>query len=130
MPAKTANPLRVLVVDDEVSITDSLKEILRLRGHQAHAAYNGRSALESLSASTPQVLIADVFMDGMNGVELANHVADRIPGCRIILFSGQADMIHTLAQSDLKSHRYTLYTKPIHPEVLLKLVEDPTSRVG
>jgi DNA-binding NtrC family response regulator len=123
MPQKVANPLRVLVVDDEVSIADSLTEILRLRGHQAHAAYSGKSALECLSSSWPQVLIADVFMEGMNGVELANHVSDRIPACRIILFSGQADMIHTIAGYDLQSHRYTLHSKPIHPEALLKLIE-------
>lgn len=118
-----ANSMRVLVVDDEVSIADSLAEILRLRGHDAHSVYSGESAVDSLADFEPEVLVADVIMGGMNGIELANHVASRIPDCRVILFSGQADLSQTIAGPDLLSHGFTLYAKPIHPDVLLDLIE-------
>lgn len=128
MKGKTASPLRVLVVDDERSIADSLVQILRLRGHDALAAYNALSALDLLPGFVPEVVIADVIMPGMNGVELAHCLEARIPGCRIVLFSGQAESSQALDTANLVPHKFRLYAKPIHPDVLLQLLEREQSR--
>jgi DNA-binding NtrC family response regulator len=119
----TSNPLRVIVVDDERSIADSLVEILRLRGHEAHSVYSGERALELLPTFVPEVLIADVVMAGMNGIELARRMAERLPGCRIVLFSGQAEVSQALLGPEVVSAGFRLYPKPIHPDVLLELIE-------
>ena len=123
MKGRTAIPLRVLVVDDEPWIADSLVQILRLRGHDARAAYNAQSALDLLPGFVPEVVIADVIMPGMNGVELAHCMEARIPECRIVLFSGQAESSQALASANLVAHDFRLYAKPIHPDLLLQLLE-------
>lgn len=117
------NTLRVLVVDDEIAIAESLAQILRLRGYNTHCAYSGESAIEALQAFEPQVLLADVVMTGMNGVELANRITRHRPDCRVVLFSGQAELSHTLADAHPAPHGYILYPKPVHPEVLLAMLE-------
>lgn len=123
MPYGCKNPLRVLVVDDEVAIAESLAHILCLRGHNAQCAYSAESAIEIVPTFEPQVLVADVFMGGMNGIELANLIIGRNPACRVILFSGQAE--HSRAMADLhpSPHGYKIHPKPLHPEVLLAMLE-------
>src|SRR5271168_1828917 len=80
----------VLVVDDETVIADSLAAILRQNGFAAVAAYNGRSALEVARVAPPDLLLSDVAMPGMSGIDLAIAICQATPGCKVILFSGHA----------------------------------------
>src|ERR1700692_3708936 len=79
----------VLVVDDETLIADSLAAILRQHGFAAIVAYNGRSALETARVDPPDLLLSDVAMPGMSGIDLAIAISQATPGCKVILFSGQ-----------------------------------------
>jgi CheY-like chemotaxis protein len=111
--------LRLLIVDDEQIIADSLALILGQFGYETTAVYNGEKAVEAASALMPDVVISDVMMAEMSGIEAAIQIRHMLPACRVILFSGQtstADLIHRAIS---EGHRFELLTKPIHPKALL-----------
>jgi DNA-binding response OmpR family regulator len=109
----------VMIVDDESSIADTLAEILSRSGYAAVTAYDGDSALETALLMPPEMLITDVFLPGMSGIDLAITVKRIFPDCKIILFSGQASTADLLAAANRDGHQFLLLNKPIHPGDLL-----------
>ena len=114
----------VLVVDDESVIADTLAEILTRSGYQGVAEYDGDSALERALLAPPEMLITDVVLPGMTGIELAISVRRIFPDCKIILFSGQASTADLLATARADGHHFTLLNKPLHPQDLLQRVSE------
>lgn len=114
----------VLVVDDESAIADTLTEILNRSGFAAMPAYDAESALDSALLVPPELLITDVVLPGMSGIELAISMRRIFPDCQILLFSGQASTSDLLASANSRGHRFTLLTKPIHPTELLARVRE------
>ena len=114
------------------AIADSLAKILCLSGFPAIAAYDGNSALETALLKPPELLITDVVLPGMNGVELAITVKRVFPDCKILLFSGQASTGDLLATAHRDGHRFTLLNKPVPPQELLTMVAENLNgiRVG
>jgi DNA-binding response OmpR family regulator len=112
----------VLVVDDESVIAETIAEILKRSGYAAITAYDGEEALESALLMPPELLLTDVMLPGMNGIELAVKVRRIFPECKILLFSGQAATTDLLASASRGGHRFDLLTKPIHPNDLLRHV--------
>jgi CheY-like chemotaxis protein len=112
--------MRVLVVDDEQIIADSVARILRQFDFDATAVYGGAAALQALSTGCPDVLLSDVVMPEINGVELAVAVQEKCPRTRIMLFSGQAATADLLKRAGDLGHTFELLPKPLHPEKLLK----------
>ena len=112
----------VLVVDDESVIADTLAEILNRNGYAARSAYDGEAALEAALLMPPELLISDVVLSGMNGIDLAITMKSIFPGCRIILFSGRASTSDLLASAGSRGHQFSLLTKPVHPTDLLSRV--------
>jgi DNA-binding response OmpR family regulator len=114
----------VLVVDDESVIADTLAEILSRSGYTGVAEYDGDSALETALLTPPEMLITDVVLPGMSGIELAISVRRIFPDCKIILFSGQASTADLLASARADGHHFTLLNKPLHPQDLLARVSE------
>jgi DNA-binding response OmpR family regulator len=114
----------VLVVDDESSIADTLSEILSRSGYAAMTAYDGEEALETALLMPPEMLITDVQLPGMSGIELAITMKRVFPDCKILLFSGQASTSDLLASANRAGHQFTLINKPVHPKDLLKRIAD------
>lgn len=117
-----ANRSVVLVVDDESVITDTLTEILNRSGYTAIPAYDAEEALEVALLMPPELLLTDVMLPGMNGIELAVRVKRIFPDCKILLFSGQAATTDLLASAARDGHRFDMLSKPIHPGDLLRHV--------
>ena len=113
----------VLVVDDESAIADTLTEILSRSGYAAMPAYDGTDALETALLTPPELLITDVILPGMSGIELAITIKRIFPDCKILLFSGQAATSDLLANAKNAGHQFTLLNKPIHPRDLLARVQ-------
>jgi DNA-binding response OmpR family regulator len=114
----------VMVVDDESSIADTLAEILTRSGYAAVAAYDADTALETALLKPPAMLITDVVLPGMNGIDLAIHVRRIFPDCKIILFSGQASTSDLLAAANREGHQFVLLSKPVHPTDLLARISE------
>jgi CheY-like chemotaxis protein len=110
---------RVLVVDDEQVIADTLAKILDLNGYEASAVYSGTAAVESARSLQPDLVISDVIMADMNGIEAAIHIRGFLPTCKILLFSGQAATADLLENARAQGHEFEILAKPVHPADLL-----------
>jgi CheY-like chemotaxis protein len=118
----TSKPVtpRILVVDDEQLIADTLVQILNKNGFIADAAYDGRQAVEAARAIEPEIVLSDVLMPHLDGVEAAITIREFLPETRIVLFSGQSATVELLASARKRGHDFELLPKPIHPTQLLK----------
>lgn len=120
--ADSLNPPQILVVDDETVIADTFTLILNMNGGRAQAAYSAEAALQVAQELRPDILISDVVMGGMSGVELAMRLSTELPGCRLILISGQSANSDLPAETAKKGYRFEFLEKPITPQRLLSYV--------
>lgn len=118
MPENNSKP-RVLVADDERVIADTLAMILNQSGFEARAVYSGEKALETAPEFKPNMLISDVIMGGINGIDTAIRIREFIPGIKILLFSGQAATADLLESARTKGYEFEILAKPVHPQDLL-----------
>lgn len=114
----------ILVVDDECIIADSQADILKRSGYAAFSVYDGEDALETALVMPPEMLIADVILPGMNGIELAIAVQNMFPDCKVILSSGQPSAAPLLASAARAGHHFPVLNKPVKPEELLERVSE------
>lgn len=114
--------LRVLVADDERIIANTLALILTSSGFEARAVYSGEKAIETAAEMKPDVLICDVILGGISGVEVAIRVSKILPECKVVLLSGQAATADLLDRAEKEGYRFEILAKPIHPKVLLEHV--------
>jgi CheY-like chemotaxis protein len=115
---------RILVVDDESLIADTIVQILNRNGFIAEAAYSGADAVEIAGRHCPDLLLSDVLMPNMDGVEVAIAVRALCADTRIVLFSGQAATVEILERAKKRGHTFELLPKPIHPTQLIKHLRD------
>ena len=114
---------KALVVDDERVIADSLATILNQAGFDASAVYTGTSAVEESRKSRPDLVISDVIMPDMNGIEAAIRIRQMLPKCKILLFSGQAATAALLDDARRRGHEFEVLAKPVHPTDLLAKIK-------
>jgi CheY-like chemotaxis protein len=112
--------LRVLVVDDEDLIADSVAEILNRNGYEATARYSGKSAIQYVEEECPDIVVSDVIMPDYNGIQLAKAVRMQCPETRILLLSGNAATSELLHRAYREGQTFELLAKPVHPLQLLK----------
>jgi len=115
----SAAKVKVLVADDEQVIANTLAVILNMSGFEARAVYNGRAAVDALSIFEPDILISDVVMPEMSGIEAAVAILALRPNCKVLLFSGQAATAHLLHDAQAQGHCFDILAKPVHPADLL-----------
>jgi DNA-binding response OmpR family regulator len=118
MPEITHKP-RVLVADDERVIADTLAMILNQSGFKAQVAYTGEKALELAAEFKPEMLISDVIMGGLNGIDAAIKIRELLPTIKILLFSGQAATADLLEKARERGYEFEILAKPVHPQDLL-----------
>jgi DNA-binding response OmpR family regulator len=109
-------------VDDEHAIATTLATILNYAGFDARAMFSGEEAVDALDNLDPDLLITDVVLTGMNGIEAAIITRSKMPKCKILLFSGQAVSLDLLLIARLEGHEFEILAKPIHPIDLLEKV--------
>jgi CheY-like chemotaxis protein len=119
-PAREPAPTRILVVDDEPLIADTIVQILNRSGFIAEAAYGGREAIDAARRITPELILSDVLMPHIDGVEAAIAIQKFLPETRIVLFSGQAATVEILARARKRGYHFELLAKPLHPTQLIK----------
>ena len=113
---------RVFVVDDEQIISSTLATILKRSGFDAISFTEPLVALREARIAPPDLLISDVMMPELSGVELAILLTKDCPNCKVLLFSGQAATANLLETARADGHDFQLLSKPIHPaDLLLKI---------
>ena len=113
---------RVFVVDDENVIASTLELILLSEGFNARSFANPIAALNAAQSEAPDLLITDVMMPEMTGIELAVRIKQNCPSCKVLLFSGQVSIVNLLAQAEADGHDFVLVDKPVHPAVLIEKI--------
>lgn len=121
-PVRGAVAKRVLIIDDERLVADTLNMILKRAGFESTACYDASSALQWCRTSTPDVIVSDVVMPGMNGLDMAVQMKNQFPHCHIILFSGQAVTADLLQEYKVRGFNFDILPKPLHPDKLLGLI--------
>jgi DNA-binding response OmpR family regulator len=114
--------VRILVVDDERPITDTLCQILRWAGYECRCAYSATEALAVLEEYTPRLIITDVMMPEINGIELAKTIHRKYPQCIVLIFSGNAATQDLLESARAEGYSFNVLAKPLHPRDLLAKV--------
>jgi DNA-binding NtrC family response regulator len=109
----------ILIVDDEPLVADTLAVILSRAGFATMTAYDGKTALKLAGNVPPELLISDVAMEEMNGIELAMAMVHALPECKVLLFSGHATNAD-LADARAAGYSFPLLSKPVHPAVMLR----------
>jgi CheY-like chemotaxis protein len=110
---------RIFVVDDEPVIASSLAAILRMNGFSASFFTSPLEALAAARSESPDLLITDVAMPGISGVELAIQMRAQYPNCKILLFSGQAATSDLMEGARAQGYDFRLLQKPVFPSVFL-----------
>ena len=117
----------VLIVDDERVIADTLSIILSKSGYTVFTAYDGETALDIAKVIPPELLITDVVMPEMTGIELAIALTKAVPDCKVLLFSGQAATRPLLDKAISAGYDFSIMAKPVHPTDMLKRVSESLS---
>jgi len=125
MPACAPAKTRVLFVDDEKTIADTAVMILNRNGYDARAAYSGEGALELAPSFKPDILMCDIVMADLNGIEAAIRLHDILPSARIFLNCGWAGAAELLENARDRGYEFEIMPIPVSPEQLLSLLSSP-----
>lgn len=112
----------ILLVDDEVEFVSTLAERLELRGINARVAYDGESALKAVAENEPQVMVLDVMMPGIKGLDVLQRVREERPQVRVILLTGQGK-----TRDGIEGMRYGAFAymmKPLDLEELIRTLSE------
>ena len=113
--------MRVLLVDDEVEFVSALAERLNLRGFEAQIATSGVEALRKVDASPPDVVLLDVLMPGMSGLEVMKQIKKDHPQVQVILLTGRGSWDGI---QGIREGAYDCLMKPIQIEELMQVMSD------
>ena len=112
----------ILIVDDDDGVRDSLNCFIESEGHRCQTARNGREALKLLGYQTPHIIIADIDMPEMSGLELFSHVHSEYPEKKIdmlLITGGDYSKNFGCAATDSK---FSIIKKPINPAEIRKFL--------
>jgi DNA-binding NtrC family response regulator len=123
IPDKRWGLVHIFVVDDQKIVADSMAAVLSIHGHQTSAFYSAYDALAHAREHTPDLLVSDVHMMGMNGIELAIRFTEEMPRCKVLLMSGVAATTNLLRDAEAKGYRFEVLAKPTTPQDLIAKVE-------
>ena len=114
------NVMKILVVDDEEYICEILHEFLSLQGYQVDTAVNGEDALKKYEADRPEVVLLDIRMPGMGGVDILRRIKeiDSRPGVVMLSAFGDEETVNEVLQMGADYY----LQKPVEFEHLMKIL--------
>ncbi|MGB6064371.1 MAG: response regulator [Desulfomonilaceae bacterium] len=118
--------LKVLLVDDEVEFVSTLAERLSLRGIQARTANGGEEAFRQIATDAPHVVVLDVMMPGMGGLEVLQRIKADYPAMPVILLTGIGTTRDGMAGMRLGAFDYLM--KPLQIEDLIKRIGEAVKK--
>jgi CheY-like chemotaxis protein len=116
---------RVLVVDDDKLVADTLNLIFLANGFQSEARYSAAEALERARTFDPQLLLCDVSMPEGTGLQLVDQIHKELPQTRLLMltaYSSNAEKVE--AHSNTLGRPLKLLSKPCRPEELLRTAKE------
>jgi two-component system OmpR family response regulator len=117
--------LRVLIVDDEEELVSALVERLNLRGFEARGVTNGADALVDLGATPCDVVVLDVKMPGLGGLEVIRRIKSEQPGVEVVLLTGHGSP--TSVEEGLEAGAFDFLMKPVKIDELARILRSAGS---
>ena len=114
------HPIRILIVDDETIVRQSLADWFQQDGYEVHTAQSGKEALRVLAEHPADIAFLDIKMPGMDGLTLQARLAEAQPDLTVVVMTAYASV--ESAVTALKAGAYDYITKPFDPEELSLLV--------
>ena len=115
-------PTRVLLVDDEVDFISALAERLRIRDYETRLANSGATALLEIEKESPDVVLLDLKMPGMSGMETLVKIKAQDPSIEVIMVTGSVDT--QVGESALNAGASDHMVKPFDIETLMEKIQD------
>jgi heterodisulfide reductase subunit A len=119
---------RILIVDDEMVVRDSLKEWLEDEGFQAETAESGPQAIEKITQESFQLLLLDIKMPGMDGVEVLRRSKEMRPELPVVMMTAYATVETAVEAMKIGAMDYLM--KPFNPDTLVPLVVQLFQKIG
>jgi DNA-binding NtrC family response regulator len=119
-------PLKILIVDDEEELVSALAERLALRGLEIQVATNGKDALQFVREHDFSVVVADVKMPGIGGLELTAAIKRDQPELPVILFTGHSSVNDAERGIEQGASEYVM--KPVDIDILLEKIRNAAAR--
>jgi CheY-like chemotaxis protein len=109
--------MKVLVVDDDQWMVKTISDILKIKGYQPLAAHTGEEAIEKVKSSTPDCVLMDIKMSGIDGVESLKRLKRIVPGLPVVLMS--AHSTEEQVEEAKRLGAQAVFNKPIDIQTLL-----------
>jgi DNA-binding response OmpR family regulator len=119
-------PVRILLVDDEKEFVQTLAERLETRGLRPSIAYDGEQALEMVARDEPEVMILDLKMPGIDGLEVLRRVGRSHPHIQVIMLTGHGSEADRESAEELGVFDYL--HKPTNIRGLVELIQEARRR--
>ena len=116
--------VRVFVVDDHAIIASTLADILRLNGFDAVWFTNSHEALTAAKSDCPDLVISEIGMSGLSGIELAIQLKELHLDCNILLINGYPGHLDLLDRAEKLGHHFQVLERPIIPRTLIAEIQD------
>lgn len=118
---KSDDRRKILIVDDQFGIRVLLNEIFQKEGYKTYTAANGKQALDIASNESPQLVILDLKIPGMDGLEILKQLKAKSPHIKVIIMTayGELGMIHEAMDNGAITH----FTKPFDIDEFMKAVK-------
>ncbi len=113
---------KILVIDDQRAIRSTLQDILEMEGHTVVLADDGAKGVEAFAAEAPDLVLTDIKMPAMDGMEVLDKIMQSKPDCPVIMISGHGD-IDTAVES-IKKGAYDFIQKPLDLNRLLITIKN------
>ncbi len=109
--------MRILIVDDEVRIRSSLRGLLKDEGYAVEECESGEGSVERLQGKGFDVVLLDVVLPGMDGLETLEHIRRIAPRTRVLMMSGRSDLSTAVRATKLGASNF--FEKPLNPDQVL-----------
>jgi CheY-like chemotaxis protein len=124
-----AKKTRILVADDQPTIVTTLAAILEEEGYEIETAFSGEEAVCKAARFSPNLLITDLVMGAMNGIEAATRITEMLPDCRVLFLSGTCSF-DELSHAAPKRLVFSFVRKPMRVPDLLSAIAYLVSAVS
>jgi DNA-binding response OmpR family regulator len=112
--------IKILLVDDEKEFIDTLATRLEIRKFSVSIAYSGQEALDLMKHDSFDVVVLDVLMPGIDGIETLKRMKEKAPLTQIIMLTGNATVNNAIL--GMKSGAYDFLLKPVETSILIKKI--------
>ncbi|MGZ4787861.1 MAG: response regulator [Terriglobales bacterium] len=115
-------PKRILIVEDEAVVLHTLQLILQQHSYEVRGARDGHEAFAIAPAFRPDILLCDINLPDVDGIQIAIRIKHEIPYCRVVLLSGEITSAELLEEAKAKGHYFEVLAKPTDPQLLLRVL--------